>query len=206
LTAIFSAEHAGPNLAFLSPAQRERFEAEILADDGGHGADDPGRLGAIAARVLPPDKVDLFHRWNDPAAAALRAQLVGFNPSEDEFIAIRGEMQSLAAEGETTEPAGHLEIALGSARFAELQKLLEPALHTAINDLQRLGLPLAEAPWLAETRARATADLGEIWRSTTLTDAMKRDRVTQTERFYGQAIAAKLGLPAAALDGIEPGS
>jgi len=47
--------------------------------------------------------------------------------------------------------------------------LKDPALQTALRDLQRLGLPLAEAEWLAATRTRAIADIREIWQSPALT-------------------------------------
>jgi hypothetical protein len=85
-------------------------------------------------------------------------------------------------------------------------ELKDPAMSTALRDLQRFGLPLGEAEWLAATRALAVEDIGKIWQSAALSDAMKRESVTQTERAYSQTIATKLALPEASLDGLNPDS
>jgi len=205
LAAIFDASHAGPNLSFLSSEARARFESEILADDSDRGAD-PERLREIARRVLSAGESDSYRKWNEPAAVALRAQLIGFNPTEGEFVAILQERRAVGEDGDAREAIAELENILGSARLTELEKLKDPALHAALNDLQRLGLPLGEAEWLATTRTRAIAAIGEIWQSALLTDGIKREQVSLVERTFSQAVAAKLGLTSAALDGLEPGS
>ena len=204
LTALFDPEHAGPNITFLSPAQRERFEAAIL-DEGGDAVDRERMLN-FALRVLTAGEMDSFRKWNEPSSSSLREQLIGFNQTEVEFIAVRRDAQLTDEERDTPAGAAGLEAQLGPVRFAELLKLRDPAMRTALHDLQRLGLPLAEADWLAAARSRAIADIGEIWQSAALTDAAKRERVAQTERAYSQAISTKFALPEGDLDGLNPGS
>jgi hypothetical protein len=207
LAAIFDVERAGPNLTFLSPELRARFEAEIFAHDG--DADrrvDRERCQEIAQRVLPTGEMDLFRRWNEQPAAALRNQLVGFSPTENEFVAILSDTRLTEEDRLTSGVVLRLETLLGAERFAEFLRLKDPAMRTALHDLQRLGLPLAGAEWLATTRTRAIADIAEIWRSPALPDAIKQQRVAQLERVFGEAIAAKLGLPESSLDGIDRGS
>lgn len=205
LPAIFDADHAGPNVAFLSAEARARFEAAILADDSGRGAD-PERLREIAVRVLPPDAADTYRQWNDASAVALRAQLIGFNQTENEFVALLQAQRASAEDGDPRVVPIALETALDPARREELRQLRDPARHTALNDLQRLGLPLGDAAWLAAARARAVADIGEIWRSNLVTDGIKREQVALVEGIFSQAVAAKLGVRKATLDGLAPDS
>lgn len=201
LEAFFNSDRPAPNLVFLPPGQRARFEAELLAD--AKGACDAQCLERIAERVLAADEVELYRRWNAPAAGVLRQQLVGFNPTEAEFAALLHARNSIATNAPEPE-FSELAAALGAGRFAALQKLQEPALQTALGDLHRLGLPLEQAEWLAATRTRVATEIGEIWRSTIIGDLTKRERVAAAERAYGQAVAGQLGLPHATLDGLTP--
>jgi hypothetical protein len=201
LVAIFAPDRPGPNLTFLSASARERFEARILSADGVRE-----HLIEIATQVLRPEEMESYHQWNDRAVAALRNQLVGFDQTEGEFGAILLETRLVAEDGEASGTGPTLERQLGAARYADLLRIKDPPMHTALQDLQRLGLPLAEAEWLAATRTRAIAEMDEIWKNAALTDVTKRERVLQLERIHGQTIAAKLALPDATLDGLDPSS
>ena len=205
LIALFDTTHPGPNLTFLSPSLREQFESEILAGDGDRGVDRE-RLFDIATRLLPSREMASYRQWNDRPAAVLRDQLVGFNQTESEFVAILHEASLAEEDGGVHGTEVGLETQLGAARYADFLKSKDPAMYTALHDLQRFGLPLEEAEWLAATRTRAVEDIGKIWQSAALSEATKRERVAQTERAYGQTIAAKLALPEASLDGLNPDS
>ena len=202
--AMFDAAHPGPNLACLSPDLREQFEAEILAEDD-EGRVDPEHLLEVAEHMLPAAELEAYRNWNSPLSAALREQLAGFNPTEAEFAAIRSS-QAAAGDDEPSGTEAELATQLGTARYGEYLWLTDPAMQAAVHDLRRLGLALDDANWLAATRSRAVAEIGEAWRSDAFTDAGKRERVAQLEHDYSQTIAARLALPNASLDGLNPGS
>ncbi len=202
LTAFFGVDRAGPNVTFLSASSRERFEAALLAAPGETVAD-AGRLTELAAQVLSPNEIDLYRQWNEPAAAALRNQLVGFAPTEAEFVAILRDAQSVANEEPASTGIAGLETQLGAARFGELLKVRDPATQTALHDLYRLGLPLDNAGWLAAAREQAIASIQEVWQSAAVPDATKSQQVAQLERAHAQAINAKLNLSGSSLDELE---
>lgn len=205
LPALFGDGRAGPALGFLPAADRARFEAEILASDDDRDGD-AGHLLEIAQRLLPADEFAAYRQWNEPDTAALRAQLLGFDQTGDEFDAILQESRRTDAERATRAPGTGLEATLGTARFAAWRQLQDPAVHTALGDLNRLGLPLDSAAWLAAARAQAIAQISEVRQSLVLSDVAKQERVTRIERACSQAIAEKFALPAGSLDGLGPDS
>ncbi len=200
--AIFDADHPGPQAADLPAALRARFEAEVLA----RGVDrDPcaERWLEIAEQILPAAEAETYRRWNEPAAAALRARLVGFAASEAEFGAILDATRANGGEPDSGVAAA-LETTLGAARFAEWQASQAPALRGALHDLQRLDLPLENAAWLATTRTSAIAAIQRTWQDATLADAAKARQVALLERVYGRMIATKFALPESSLDELSP--
>lgn len=193
-SAFFAADRPGPNLSFLSAASRARFEREILGRASG-ASDEADWLARVAERVLSPAELADYHRWNDSAAAALRERLAGFDPTEAEFLAI----QRSAAGTDDSDLATQL----GAARFAEFNAIQATAAQTALHDLRRLGLPLENVGWLALTRAQAVESIQAVWQNAAVSDREKRAQVERLERAYGAMIAARLSLPAAALDGLS---
>jgi hypothetical protein len=121
--------------------------------------------------------------------------LAGFEPSENEFQAI---LEWQAAAGSDREPVARAELAknLGSDRLAELDRLNDPAFHTAAQDLRRLGLPLDDAGWLAEFRQRATAQLQQSWSDPALTDAQKQAQVAALHTVFRAELASQMKMPA----------
>lgn len=195
LGALFDDDRPGPNVTFLSGSTRARLEAELLAEweKNGAGTD---RGMAVAERVLPSDEQELFRRWNAPAHAALREQLVGFAPNETEFLAI------LRANDGSEAATNALAATLGAGRFHEFLQTQDPAVRTARQELRRNGLPIAEAEWLATTRAQAVSAIAEVWRNAAIPDTAKPPRVAQLERTYSEAIGARLNGSSPSLDGI----
>jgi hypothetical protein len=196
LSPIFDADHPGPQVACLTEAARARLEAAFVEQAA---AVDTGTLLELAQRVLTPEELELYRRWNDPAAAALRQRLAGFAATEAEFQALLADAR-LAPEETPAERATRLAAELGPRRAAQLAEWEEPALRTAAADLQRRGLSLENARWLAATRAQAQAAIQNTWADARLDLAAREQRVAQIGHTYAQAIAAQLALPAAALD------
>lgn len=194
LPAFFAADRPGPNLSFLSAASRARVEREILGRADGAAAE-ADWLARAAERVLSPAELTDYRRWNDPAAAALRERLAGFDPTEAEFLAIQ---RSVAGAGDTD-----LAAQLGAARFAEFSAIQAPAAQTALHDLRRLGLPLENVGWLAIARAQAVESIQAVWLNAAVSEREKRAQVERLERAYSAMIAARLSLPAGALDGLS---
>jgi len=200
LAAIFGDDHPGPNLSGVSPAGRQKLEVEILAA----AEVDPANLLAVASQILPAADLASYRQWNAPAVIALRHELVGFAPSEREFLAI---LRAAPGEEDGRDAAvTNVELAaeLGGEREAEFRRTIDPAYQTAVQALQRLGRPLADASWLAATRARATSEIQQVRQDPALGDAAKTERVAAVERAYGQAITARLALPVGSLDDFGP--
>jgi hypothetical protein len=200
LEPIFDANHAAPNVSGLSPASRQRLEQEILASR----SVDAGELLALAARVLPSPEFEAYRSWNDPAASALRHQLVGFDASEGEFLAILRDGHANESTLDGYDSHSKLEAALGPTRYAEYASATDAALNSAAQDLHRFGLPLDHAGWLATTRSEAIAAVQQIWSDPVLADSQKKQKLAEVEQRYATAVAARLSLPAASLDGFLP--
>ena len=191
LEPFFTIDRAGPNLGFL-PAESRAKMIEALAV----GPLEPEKLPDIARQVLSADEFQQYTRWNAPTAAALRNRLVGFDADENEFNAVLRWTQATDAVIGATPARADLEQSLGSARLAEFEHLQEPVMKTAVQDLQRLGLPLDQAAMLAGIRRQAVEHLQDVWGDPRVPDAQKSSRVSQVEAAYRLAIAAQLQLPA----------
>jgi hypothetical protein len=194
LAPFFDDDHPGPNVGFMSAESRARFEAQVLAS----GTAAPENLATIATDILAPAELALYHAWNDHANAALRTILIGFDATEAEFLTIRDAHATESANDPAV--AAKLEATLGHDRYIQLVQLESPPLQTAVQALNRLGLPLANASWLASTREAATAAIQQVWQDKMLPDAAKADRVALLQRELGQAVATKLGVPGSDLD------
>jgi hypothetical protein len=186
LTAFFDADHAAPNLKFLSAENRALFEKTVLAS--GQSKNPVVTMGCLFGGDLA------YLKWNMPQSVALRERLAAINPTQAEFDAL------LLLGSTPVSEAPWLIYDFGLARYLELRKWSEPGMDTAVRDLRRLSLPLEHAEWLAATRARAAGSIQEIWRSAAISDAEKRARVAQLERTFGLEIATRLALLGASLD------
>lgn len=193
VTPFFSLDRPAPNLAFLSAASRQKMEEAllVLARDGSLEAD---RMMEIAGRSLSGAELVDYTNWNAPASAALRNRLAGFAAGEEEFGAL---LQWQTAAGSDRETAARLELErrIGSERLAEWETQNDPAVSTALQDLHRLGRPLAQAAWLADFRLQATAQLQQSWGNPWLTDAQKQAEVGLVRNAFRDELAAQLNLP-----------
>ncbi len=198
LTPLFGDDRPGPNVGFLSPALRQKFEAALFSAN----RLDPDHLLDLALDFLPAAEAATYRQWNEPATAALRQLLVGFGATEGEFLAILHDGRGAVDRDDDIGIESGLETQLGPARYAAFIRLKDPAIQTAVHDLQRLGLPLENADWLAATRERAVAAIQQVWQDPQIPAASKPDEVSAVRRSYGQAIAARLSLRGATLGDI----
>lgn len=199
LTPFFDDDHPVPNIGFLPSESRRALAAALCAA----GPANSEQLTTIAAHALSASEFETFWKWNDPAAVALRAQLVGFEPSEVEFLTLLNRNRAFDPSGNDG-GAPDLVASLGPQRAAELHALEAPGLKTAMHDLDRLGLPLASAQWLADLRQQGSAAIQQVWSSPALPPTLKAERVRELEQSYGQTIATKLGLRVSSLDELGP--
>ncbi|WP_438480251.1 hypothetical protein [Oleiharenicola lentus] len=206
LTPLFSPESAGPNVSFLSLASREKVETLIVAA-AQRGPIKPADLIDQLRTLLPADEFADYVKWNAPAAALRRMQLVGFHASEKEFNTLAQHPDFVnPTSGQSTEPAlsaSELEILIGAARFAELNQLRTAERQTAVHDLHRLGLPLDYAKWLQDFRAQAVTTLQAVWQEPHTPDAAKAARVDQLQHAYRLSLLATLSPTGAAFDETE---
>jgi hypothetical protein len=195
LVPFFSLDRPAPNLAFLSEASREKMERALLAREVAVEADPM----LAAATLLSGRELADYTRWNAPPSAALRNRLAGFEASETEFNDI---LEWQAATGSAHEVAAREELIgrLGPDRFAQLDRLLEPAVHTAAQDLHRLGLSIDQADWLADFRQAAAAQLQRSWSDPRLSAARKQEKVDVLRGAFRAELAAELRLPPEATD------
>jgi len=203
LTPIFAAERAGPNLAFLSPSSRAGME-ELIADQAQHGTVDATRLLADAAQILTASELIQYRQWNAPEQALRRNQLVGFGATEEEFKAI-GQWpnfvnQGNAETGDDEQAELKLAAEIGVQRLAELIRLRDPEMQTAAHDLHRLGLPPAQAEWLAGVRSQGLGEIQQVWSDPVLPAATKEEQVRQLQQAYRTRIAATFALSATSRD------
>ncbi len=198
LTPIFGEEHPAPNVVCLSAEARTRFEAVLFAGQLDHAAIDGGHLLEAARDALSAAEWERFRQWNDPAAAALRNRLAGFAATEQEF----GAILRVTRDPDLADSATVLTAALGRERYDAYQKLQDTATQTALHDLRRAGLPIADAVWLANMRTQATYTMQQLWASPTLSDASKREQITQLHSAFGRAIATRYASNENFLDGI----
>lgn len=195
LSPFFTIDHAAPNLGFLSAESRAKMVAAI-ATDGENNPLEPEKLLDAARQVLSAGELQQYNRWNAPASAALRNRLVGFEADENEFNAVLRWTQATDTGISADQARADLEQSLGGARLAEFERLQEPVMKTAVQDLQRLGLPLDQAGMLAGLRRQAVEHLQEVWGDQRLPGTQKGVRVREVQAAYRLAIAAQLQLPA----------
>jgi hypothetical protein len=189
LLPFFSLDHPAPNLGFLSEASREKMEGLLLARDEAADTDPM----AAAAKILSGQELADYLRWNAPTSAALRNHLAGFNTSESEFAAILQWQEATGSDRETTARA-NLARQIGPDRIAQLERLTDPAMHTAVQDLHRLGLPLDQAGWLADFRRAASAQLQQSWRDPRLTAAQSSAEVGVMRDAFRAELATQMKL------------
>lgn len=199
LKPFFSLDQAGPNLGFLSPASREALTEAILS----FAQDEPidaGKLQEAASKVLAGDELEQYNQWNAPAAAALRNRLVGFEADETEFKAIQHWQRELGLERDPAITRTELARQIGVDRLAQFERLEEPVMRTAVQDLHRLGLPLDQAAWLSDFRTRAVAHIQKLWGDAALTDTQREALVKQVQSAYRVELTAQLGMSDSALN------
>jgi len=106
-------------------------------------------------------------------------------------------LQWQGAAGSEREMQARDELAksIGPGRLAQLDRLTDPAIHTAVQDLHRLGLPLEAAGWLADFRLEAAAQLQQSWRNPRMTAAQKQEEVGMMRNAFRTELAAQMKLP-----------
>lgn len=190
LVPFFSLDRPAPNLAFLGDASRERMEAALLVR-GETAWTDPL---FTASQILSGQELVDYTRWNAPSAAALRNRLAGFAVNEEEFSAIL-QWQETAGSDREAEARTELAGRIGSARLAQLDQLNDPGMHTALQDLHRLGLPLDQADWVADFRRQAVVQLQQAWGKPELTAMQKQQEVAVLLSAFGAELATQMKLP-----------
>jgi hypothetical protein len=203
LAPIFDAGHAGPNVTFLSPESRASVE-QLIAKHAQQGMVDAARLLAEVEPLLTADEMAQYRQWNAPERVLLRSQLVGFDATENEFEAVAqwpgfvNQGNSEAGDGEQAE----LKLAsrIGIQRLADLIRLRDPEVQTAVHDLHRLGLPLDQAESLAAFRSQGIGEIQQVWSDPVLPSPEKEERVRQLQQAYRARIAATFELSATSPD------
>jgi hypothetical protein len=204
LRALFDDDRPAPNLSFLSAESRQTFEHTLQSAlaDGTFDAD-AQRLLALAMPALPAEQAELYRKWNQPASAALRHQLIGFETSETEFTALLERSRAIASTGEAPNADVTLAVRLGAERYTEYLRLQDPAVQTALHELHRRGLPVQHAEWLATSRAAGSDALQQVWNDPTLPEPSKAERVEAVRRSYRDAINTQLSSTGAVADDNE---
>jgi hypothetical protein len=154
----------------------------------------------VASRLLSGAELEWYRRWNDPLAVTLRQQIVGFDASEREFNVLMQHNRVLAEAGEAYGSSFALEGQLGRERYTQLETVQSPAMQSAVQDLNRAGIALVNAEWLASTRQRATEEIQQVWQSTNLSDTAKAQQVSTLQRQYGVMIDTRLGRHGSTVD------
>ena len=202
LAPIFDASHPGPNIGFLSPESRAKVE-ELIAEQSLHGLPDAAELLTKMETVLSGKELVQYRQWNSPDHGLLRNQLVGFNATEGEFNAI-AQWPGFVNQGNssTDDDQVMLELAdrIGVQRLADLIRLRDPEIQTAVHDLHRLGLPLDQAEALAALRGQGVSEIEQTWTDPTVPSAMKELRVRQLLGDYRARIAATFQIAANSTD------
>ena len=182
LAEIFDADRPGPNLTFLSPESRAQFET-LAAAALETAPLTPDRLLELARQILPSPQLERYLAWNAPSSAALRQQLAGFSPTEQDFTAI---LRASRSDGEPEQDS--IERELGAARHADFKRATDPAMQTAVNDLHRLGLPIEHAGWLAELRTQAGKAIQRVWSNEALADFAKSSEAARVQQNFRREI------------------
>lgn len=201
LAPLFGEGRPGPRVDFLAPAAQTRI-AELLAGSPELAADRAALLERVRPLLTEEDFVR-FQDWNSPTSERLRRQLVGFQTSEAEFTALAAWPGFVnQGNGGFAEDA-HAEAALadriGVERTAELFRLRDPDVQTAVQDLHRLGLPVERAEWLAAQRGDAISRMQQVWADGGLAAEAKATRVEALRQAYAAQLAAALA-PGVAMD------
>jgi hypothetical protein len=85
---------------------------------------------------------------------------------------------------------------IGVQRVADLIRLCDPEIQTAVHDLHRLGLPVDQAESLAALRSQGIGEIEQTWMDPTVSPAMKELRVRQLLGDYRTRIAATFQIAA----------
>jgi len=199
LAPIFDSAHPGPNLSFLSAESRAKVE-ELIAEQWMEDISDSAGLLSKIETVLTGTEMAHYREWNSPEHARLRNQLVGFNATKNEFNAI-AQWPGFVNQGNSPsgddEPAMiRLAAEIGVQRVADLIRLRDPEIQTAVHDLHRLGLPVDQAESLAALRSQGIGEIEQTWMDPAVSPAMKELRVRQLLDDYRTRIAATFQIAA----------
>ncbi len=140
----------------------------------------------ILAQVLSPAEIDQLELTTSPTAERLRSELIGFEPSEDEFREIYNAMKehdqkyayvdlehpliARARQQELQEIEDALREKMGEARYAEYQRSRNAEFHNAALFTQLYELPASTTTALFDIKAFTTATRDQILANSTLSE------------------------------------
>ena len=218
------ANEEGRRLSFLPEEKRIRLlalrdeiegmkERILDAANGRLSADDQSALRKIETlrqtelgKLLSESELAEFELRMSPTADKLRADLIGFNPSETEFrqvfelkraiedkYAFAGPVDVTAAENELRD---ELKRRLGSVRYAEYERSLNPDFQSACVFAEVYELPSATAQTLFDIKQVAEAETQNLLSNSSIPELVRAEALRaiqlETERSLRETLGPKV--------------
>ncbi len=160
-------------LSFVDESRRARLLAlrdenegrrEAILEQAGDGALSDADREALRqideqhreslARLLSPDELEEYELRTSDTANRLRSELIGFNPTEEEFRLVYSLKRALenSPSTETSQLEEELRHRLGDARFGEYQRAQNPDFRDAVVFSEIHELPPSTAASLMESK------------------------------------------------------
>lgn len=213
-------------LGFLTPEKRtqlmeleQKFNAQRLKGlQGGSAtsAEDLKKLeaqkSAELAKILTPQEIEEYQLRMSPTAMTMRAQLGGFDPTEQEFREVfrlkkkfdeeHGAMMGIIPGAvnekrvaDEQELEAQLKVALGEQRYNEFKREQDLGYRGAVQAAEQSGLTKATAVKVYDMKKTAEQQASKIRSDTTLSDeqrhaALQAIRV-ETEKTLAQTLGEK---------------
>jgi hypothetical protein len=192
------------------------FQSKIM-ESAGEVANDPGAMmkaqremeDAIRAVLTPEEFLDYQLRFS-MTANMLRQQITGFDPSEEEFLAVfklreefdREYSPMMLADGTEAEQAAHraaqeqlkkqLHAVLGDQRYGDYERAQDYQYQQLHRIVQRAGLPTATANEVYDLRKIAENQAGQVRGNQNLTPEQRNTALRairqETERTIQQTL------------------
>lgn len=171
---------------------------------------------AELAQVLTPEELEEFHLRNSPTAANLRAQLHGFNPSQEEFRRLfrlqktfddrfnsgfnltdpaQADVQAAAQEQAQQALDAEMRRTLGSQRYAEYERAQDPDYRTLMQFKERFETSPALANRVYDMKTEAERQKLRVESDANLTPGQRAQALgaiaQETERSVAQLMGGQ---------------
>lgn len=153
---------------------------------------------AALSRVLSPEELNEITLRTSDTATDLRQNLIGFEPTEEEFhtiVRLREVGSSAKSPEDAARAESDLKTALGEARYAEFLRARDPVFKAAYIFARHYGMPITSAAQAYSAAKASEAGAARIRSDANLSPEEKQTAIAGNSKLLESTLSATLGKP-----------